>query len=264
MADPKEYAGYVDVKYLDLAAQEAEQDKRLSYAAMRLQPGFCVLDVGCGPASDTLALAALVGESGEVVGVDYDTEMVAEGNRRAALAGLAGRTQHVQAEASAFPFAANRFDATRSERLFQHVASPAAVLAEMVRVTRPGGWIVVLETDYATISINSDEIDLERRLARATADWVRSGYAARRLPRLFQQCGLLDVSIEVRPQYFTDYALVRLGWLDKVESFALVNQRITEDELARWHRSLEEIAQQDAFFASLNHNLVAGRKRVAE
>jgi ubiquinone/menaquinone biosynthesis C-methylase UbiE len=88
MADPKAYAGYVDVTYLERAAEHARQDKQLSYAAMRVQPGFRVLDVGCGPASDTIALAGLVGERGEVVGVDYDEEMVAEANRRAVAAGL--------------------------------------------------------------------------------------------------------------------------------------------------------------------------------
>ncbi len=260
MADPKAYAGYVDVTYLELAAEHARQDKQLSYAAMRVQPGFRVLDVGCGPASDTIALAGLVGERGEVVGVDYDEEMVAEAKRRAAAAGLASQVQHLQADAATLPFMADRFDAARSERLFQHLADPAGALGEMVRVTRPGGWIVVLETDYATISIDSDEIELERRIARATADWVRSGYAARRLLRLFQQRGLLDVSVEVRPQYFTSYPLVRLGWLEKVEPFALAKGRLTEEELERWHRSLEEIEQQGAFFATLNHNLLAGRK----
>ena len=260
MADPKGYAGYVDTAYLALAAEHARQDKELSYAAMRVQPGFRVLDVGCGPGSDTITLAGLVGEAGAVVGVDYDQEMLAEADRRAAEAGVAGRVRHLQADAAALPFEDAFFDASRSERMFQHVADPATVLAEMLRVTRPGGWVVVLETDYATLSIDSEETDIERRLARAAAERVRSGYAARRLARLFKQAGLEDISVEMRPQQFTSYAIVRVGWLDAVEPLALANKLVTQEELDRWHRSLEQIEQAGVFFATLNHNLVAGRK----
>ncbi len=261
MADPKNYAGNVDPAYLALAAEHAREDKRLSYAAMRLQPGQQALDVGCGPATDTLTLAGLVGESGAVVGVDYDPEMVAEANRRAEQAGVASRVQHLVADAASLPFEAARFDASRCERLFQHLPDPAAALAEMIRVTRPGGWVVVLETDYATLSIDSDEREIERRLALATAERVRSGYAARQLYRRFKQQHLADVSVEVRPQQFSSYAVARIGWLDTVEPLALARHLVTQEELDRWHQELERSEQAGLFFASLNHLLVAGRKQ---
>lgn len=260
MAEPQTYAGYVDSEYLRLAAELAQQDKQRTYAAMRVQPGFHVLDVGCGPGFDTVALARLVGEVGSVVGVDHDPAMVAEADQRAADAGVAGWTQHLNADAAALPLEADRFDACRSERLFQHLPDPAAALAEMIRVTRPGGWVVVLETDYATLSIETEEIDLERRLARFTAGRVRSGYAARRLYGMFQRQHLLDIAIEVHPQLFTRYDHVRRGWLDGVERDALAAGIITREELARWRASLERIAAENAFFATLNHNLIAGRK----
>jgi len=260
MAEPNTYAGYAYTEYLRLAAELAQHDKQRTYTAMRLEPGFRVLDVGCGPGFDTVPLAQLVGASGAVVGVDHDPAMVAEANRLAAEAGVSGRIQHLIADAAVLPFEAARFDACRSERLFQHVADPAAVLAEMIRVTRPGGWIVVLETDYATLSIESEEVDIERRLARFATGRVRSGYAARRLYGLFKRQHLLDVELEVRPQVFTRYEHVRRGWLDGVEREALAAGSLTEEDLARWRASLERIAAENAFFATLNHNLIAGRK----
>jgi hypothetical protein len=89
---------------------------------------------------------------------------------------------------------------------------------------------------------------------------VRSGYAARSLYRFFRQQHLDEVSVEVRPQQFSSYAVARLGWLDAVEPYALARTLVTQEELARWHRDLERMEQQGAFFASLNHLLVAGRK----
>jgi ubiquinone/menaquinone biosynthesis C-methylase UbiE len=260
VAEPKTYAGYVDTEYLRLAAELAQQDKQRTYAAMRLQPGFHVLDVGCGPGFDTVALARLVGEAGRVVGIDHDPAMVAEADQRAAEAGVSGRVQHIVADAAALPLEAAQFDACRSERLFQHLADPAAALAEMIRVTRSGGWIAVLETDYATLSIETEEVDLERRLARFTSGRVRSGYAARKLYSFFKRLLLLDVEIEVHPQMFTRYDHVRRGWLDGVEREALAAGSLTEAELALWRASLERLAAEDAFFATLNHNLIAGRK----
>jgi ubiquinone/menaquinone biosynthesis C-methylase UbiE len=52
-----------------------EPAKRRSFALMRTLPGDRVLDVGCGPGTDPLLLARLVGESGQVVDVDYDQLM---------------------------------------------------------------------------------------------------------------------------------------------------------------------------------------------
>src|SRR5712692_6847571 len=112
MADqPK---GYVDAAYLDLHKVLLDRAKKASYELLRLAPGHRVLDVGCGPATDTISLGRLVGPSGEVVGVDYDAEMIDEANRRAEVAGVGAWVQHRQADAAGLPFASNVFDAARS------------------------------------------------------------------------------------------------------------------------------------------------------
>lgn len=107
--------------------------------------------------------------------------------------GVHDRVHHHIADALALPFAAQTFDAVRGERLFQHLSDPRAALAEMLRVTRPGGWIVVLDTDYSSSTVDSDQTDLERRRALAAAQSVRSGYVARKLYRMFTDQGLSDI-----------------------------------------------------------------------
>src|SRR5690349_14771966 len=56
--------GYVGPEYLDLHARLLDSSKERSYAFLHLEPGHRVLDLGCGPGTDTLALAALVGPTG--------------------------------------------------------------------------------------------------------------------------------------------------------------------------------------------------------
>src|SRR5215472_4723775 len=116
--------GYVDADYLDLAARVMQPLKRRTYELMQLKPGQRILDLGCGPGIDTVALAESVGPAGEVHGVDHDAAMVTEANRRAEAAGLAARVSHRQADASALPWSDGFFDASRSERVFQHLLEP--------------------------------------------------------------------------------------------------------------------------------------------
>jgi ubiquinone/menaquinone biosynthesis C-methylase UbiE len=258
MADEQGYMG--DTPYLETAARFLREEKQLTYTAMHLQPGQRVLDVGCGPGVDTIALAVLVGASGSVDGVDADPTLVAEAERRASVAGLHGRVQHHVADALALPFDAQTFDAVRSERLFQHLSDPRAALAEMLRVTRPGGWIVVLDTDYSSFTVDSEQTDLERRLALAAAQSVRSSYVARQLYRMFTDQGLADLSVTVRPVTFTSYAAARGALLDLIEPGALASGIVTEEQLHAWHAELEQADACNAFFACTNMILVSGCK----
>ena len=260
MADqPK---GYVDATYLDLHKVLLDRAKRASYELLHLAPGHHVLDVGCGPATDTISLGRLVGPGGEVVGVDYDVEMVDEANRRAAAAGVGAWVKHRQADAAGLPFESNVFDAARSERVFQYLLDPERALAEMARVTRPGGWIVIMDPDWGTLSIDTPETELERRLTRFVVDrCVNNAYSGRRLLRQFKRQGLEDVKVRVGHLPLTSYALAReVLVLDRLEPQALAAGAFTRDQLARLHTSFEEADRAGYFFASVSGVTVAGRK----
>ena len=172
--------GYVSSAYLQSAAHVLARVKERSYELMQIAPGCKVLDVGCGPGIDTLALARLVGDGGAVVGIDSDPAMVAEANRLATEAGVDAWTRHEIGNASALRCKAGSFEACRSERLFQHLANPSESLAEMARVTRSSGWVVAADTDWGSLSIGVKDADIERRVVRVVAEQLhRNGYGAR-------------------------------------------------------------------------------------
>lgn len=139
--------GHVGVKDLQRLAKVVEQIKQRTVQLLRLKLGDRVLDVGCGPGIDTILMSTLVGEEGVVCGIDYDETMVKTANALAKQADVGAWTKHNVANALCLPFDSNVFDACRSERLLQHVADGARVLSEIVRVTKPGGSIVVADTD---------------------------------------------------------------------------------------------------------------------
>ncbi len=254
--------GYVDPHYLDIAAERLKQNKQRTYTWMHIQPGHAVLDVGCGPGTDTIVLAGLVGPTGRVVGIDADAAMIAEADRRAEQAGCSAWCRHQQGDAMTLPLETGAFDACRSERLFQHVHNPAEILAEMARVTRPGGWVVVWDTDWGTLSIDTAEVDIERRLARVRAErHLNNGYAGRQLYGLFKRQQFAEITVEIHPIAITDYALLRyVSLMEAVEGDARASGLVTEEELHRWQQNLEEAEATRTFFAHVASVLVAGRK----
>lgn len=207
-------------------------------AAMALEPGQRALDVGSGTGTSTLALADVVGASGEVRGVDYDVTMIIEAERRAVLDGVDAWVSFHQANAAALPWPDGYFDASCSDRVLQHMLDPIRAFEEFVRVTRSAGRIVVIDGDWATLTIDSGDPEIEGRLAyfRETLrpPSLRSGQC---LQQLFQQQGMLEVRVDVYP-VFEDNA--DLDWC--------------------WQQSRTPLSDAYGRFASANVVMVSGRK----
>lgn len=127
----------------DLVA--ARQDERASALAEEVRSFVLprgderALDVGTGAGALALALAPLVRE---VVGVDRVPELLDRARERAA---SFPNVEFVQSDAEQLPFDDGSFDLAATLRTLHHVARPEVVLAELVRVTRPGGRLLVVD-----------------------------------------------------------------------------------------------------------------------
>jgi len=133
-------------------------------------------------------LAQFVGPSGQVIGVDNDRAMLEKADQSAEQAGVSSIVEHQYADAEALPFEDNYFHASRSERVFIHLRNPARVSAEIVRVTRPGGRIVILDTDIGTLALDTVERETELQLKRYfVEEYLNNGHSGRQLYRLFKQ-----------------------------------------------------------------------------
>lgn len=228
---------------------------------MHIKNGHKVLDIGCGPGIDTISLAKFVGSSGQVIGIDIDKEMVNMANEKAKQAMVDDWVTHKHFEAEAIPYNSNYFDSCRCERLLQHMLYPVRAVSEMVRVTKPNGWIVVSDTDHSTLTIDTPDTDIEWKLRRFHTELFKNGYIGRQLYRLFRRQNLEDIVIETFPLFSTDYKLTRyIALLDKTEKDAIATGIITDEELKRWHNNLDRSDKEGVFFCSVNMVLIAGRK----
>ena len=248
------------VDYLDSVSHAIQQFKHLGDQAQDVKEGDTILDLGCGPGDDTRRLALLVGASGRVVGVDNSEAMIAEAQRRAEGSGLP--VEYRNSHAGRLDFADDEFDGSRAERVFQHLPDPAQALAELVRVTRPGGRIVVgPDPDWETLVLDCSDRSLMRRIKAVHCDVVASGGIAHELPALMRALGLEDVAVTPGTLVLTELgAAETVLELSRVADQARNGGTISDVEHARWMEDLRSRDKAGDFFLALTGFLTSGRK----
>ncbi|WP_133412061.1 methyltransferase domain-containing protein [Vallicoccus soli] len=180
------------VAALDVQAQLPAVRRLKAWAVEQLdpRPGARALDVGCGTGEDVQGLALLVAPGGRALGVDPSRAMVEVARRRAATTGSAARFAVGAAER--LPVGDAEVDLVRVERVLQHVPGPAAAVAEVHRVLRPGGRAVLVDTDWRTLAVWPGEPAVVAAAREAWAARVPQPAAGARLLDLVAEAGFTD------------------------------------------------------------------------
>ena len=137
-------AGVYDLMNSVMTAGLHHRWRRRAVDLARVAPGDDVLDVASGTGDLAIELAARVGASGSVIGSDFSEQMLDRARVKAP------QLEWQQANALALPYEDNRFDAVTVGFGARNFSDLDAGLEEMVRVTRPGGRVVVLEITTPT------------------------------------------------------------------------------------------------------------------
>ena len=243
--EPGGYAGYLDaVRDVGAVAEWKER----SFALLEPRPGVVLLDVGCGTGDDARALAGRVAPGGRVIGIDASAAMIGEARRR----DPAGVADFRVGDAARLDLPDDAVDGARAERTLQHLENPEAALAEMVRVVRPGGRVVLAEPDWATLVVNPSDPAIGRALARSASERLRSGTVGRRLRGMLVAAGLADVEVAARVLLVADAARARLLFdLDGALEHAVAAGRVERAAVDSWRADLDEAAREGRHLSTM-------------
>jgi ubiquinone/menaquinone biosynthesis C-methylase UbiE len=127
--------------FADLPIHAEAEAMARTLAACALDGAMTALDVACGPG---ILACAMADHARHVTGVDITPAMIGQAQARQAANGRTNLSWRV-GDACALPFEDGAFDRVTTRYSFHHMTDPAAALAEMKRVCRPGGRIVVID-----------------------------------------------------------------------------------------------------------------------
>jgi arsenite methyltransferase len=230
------------------------EQRRIVRAALDLQPGEDVLDIGSGPGLLAAEIAADVGAQGSVHGVDPSESMLAIAARRERRADSAPLT-FAAGDAYALPFPDGSFDAAVSTQVFEYLPDVPGALAEAHRVLRPGGRLLILDTDWDSIVWHSRDLERMRRVLTAWDEHLVDPYLPRRLTRLCEAAGLTVTERTAIPLLNAGYDqnTYSAGLIGFIAAFVPGRQGLTEADATAWADDL--IALGDEYFFSLNRYL---------
>ena len=167
-----------------------------AYLLAHLRAGMDLLDVGCGPASITADLAERVAP-GRVVGLDAAAGALEAARATLRERGLSEQVELTCGDIMALPFEDASFDVVHAHQVLQHLADPAGALAEMRRVTRPGGIVAVRDAVYSAMTWFPEPAGMEQWRSVYTATARANGgepNAGSRLLSWARAAGFTDVT----------------------------------------------------------------------
>lgn len=257
------YMGSVGEDYLKTAAQLGQAIKARAIALMTLHEGATVLDVGCGSGEDLLSLAKGVGSSGRVVGLDFSPELLAQARLLVSKENLAEIVELQEGDALNLPFEDNLFDVVHTERVLMHIKEAEKAISELIRVTKPNGKLVLVETDFGSLSVETPHTETQRRLSLwAIEKMLNNGYGGRKLKGQMKMAGLQDVTVEIHTWYYDNYQvfseLTNEG--QRVSEGAIAMGIITREEWSLLEESWKALDKAGGFFATSNLIIACGVK----
>ncbi|MFQ6327714.1 methyltransferase domain-containing protein [Nocardia sp. CWNU-33] len=247
----------VDVRDLHAALPGIRRLRTWAHDALALQPGERAVDIGSGSGSEVLAFADAVGPTGTAIGVEPDPHLLAAAERRAAQAESTAKFH--SGDAYGLPFGADSFDAALCERVFQHLTAPIRAANEIARVLRPGGRVVVVDSDWGTAIVHPGNRQVVREVVDTLLSATTNPLSGRLLPGLLTKAGL--VIDEIGSHALVQDRSVGAGALvNRISAMAVARGVITEAQRDQLIADLEAGAESGDIHLSVTMFAVLAHK----
>lgn len=202
--------------------------------------GMSVLDIGCGAGGVDVALVANHG-AGYVTGVDVEDTVLAHARRTAEKAGVSHRIGAVKIAPGPLPFAPASFDIVFSKDSIVHIPDKHALMRDVFRVLRPGGWFAA--SDWL---IGHDGKPSDAMKAYIVAEGLDFGMASpARYADAMRQAGFVDIRTTSRNAWYRDKARHELAAMQGPlydEAAAALGREFVDHNIAIWAAMLPVLA----------------------
>jgi ubiquinone/menaquinone biosynthesis C-methylase UbiE len=191
-----------------------------------------ILDVGCGSGSMARLMAAIHPDA-RVVGVDLRSDYVAYARERARGERL-DNLRFEQGDIFHLPFRDGAFDLVWSKYVLQWLKDPAPAVAELRRVTAPGGSVICSSFDGFAVTHWPEDPMVQGDAERVFSELV-DPFIGRKMASLFAQAGLTDLAVHFEPdRLFTNVGQIdperRRNWVEQLTAARPHIARIMGDE----------------------------------
>jgi len=237
------------------------QINRAVKEVLALQAGERLLDIGTGTGVISRMAAPDITPDGFVVGLDISPEFINVASQLTAVENLTAFIRYIVGNSEDLPFPDETFDAATAVRLLLHVNHPRDVVAEMVRIARPGGRVILADWDFETVAVDHSNRDLTRRLLNWRTDHHGgNNWSGRQLLGHACSTGLKNITSTTVVTIATgeEAALTQSLW--RAAEVALQDGCISKEEHKTWIDELKERISNGCFFASIVYFIVKGWK----
>jgi SAM-dependent methyltransferase len=231
--------------------------RRATLEALDPRPGERIVDIGSGPGMLAAELAEAVGREGAVCGVDVSESMNAIARSLPRAEGAAPM-EFVLGDALAIPLPTGGFDAAVCTQVYEYVEDLPAALAEARRVLRPGGRLLILDTEWDSLVWHSGDRERMRRVIDAWEEHLAHPDLPRRLTALLEDAGFGVTAASA-------FTILNAGWRPDMFSAGLTHtiaayvpghRGVTEEEAAAWAEELAGLGR-DHFFSLTRYLFLA-------
>jgi len=182
-------------------AKQIEPFEQSVLQSAGLAKGMKALDVGCGPGLVSCLMAKLVGEQGEVLGVDASDDLLETANAMGKIA-EAANLNFQKANIYTLDLEENHFDFIYSRLVFQHLEDPKTALQQLLRVLKPGGILCIADIDDDWLSIEPEPAAFKSLIQRSAQTQAKQGgdrFIGHKLGCYLEQSGFGAVNVNIMP-----------------------------------------------------------------
>ena len=247
---------------LRASAQDQKVIRQRILKLASLQPGDTVVEIGCGVGMLLADCATVVSPNGLVIGVEPQPVLAAHAKAKLADLNCNCKTEIRFDSADALGIPDGIANACIAQTVLIHLPEPILkdAIREMARITKPNGHVINVDQDGDTWVIDHPDRETTRRIVRFNSDQrFADGWMGRRMRRLFGECGLTNLSVEVWNHIDTDRSSYLFSSCVRLANAAVEKGYITFEQCTSWLQTLDELAARGQFFSSISYFAVVGQ-----